>query len=175
MIGTPANASFEDKEKEMSLYRRRFPFQLSEEARCVLFEENEELSVKIYRTSGRKHSFHESESAFIVLDRNRKEKIGVRLERRECAVTGGSCICLFSERFLHWYSNAQKDNDAYYTLHISDKSGAIALFRAFTANKTVAVFMFERLCALDIQCLNAIDLYREERARILREVWFGGL
>ena len=175
MIGTPANASFEDKEKEMSLYRRRFPFQLSEGAQCVLFEENEELSVKIYRSNGRKHRFHESESAFIVLDRNRKEKIGVRLERRECAVTGGSCICLFSERFLHWSSNAQKDNDAYYTLHISDKSGAIALFRAFTANKTVAVFMFERLCALDIQCLNAIDLYREERARILREVWFGGL
>lgn len=162
-------------EQEMNLYRRRFPFRIPEGQQCVLFEENDELSVKIYRGNGQWQGLGENKNEFISYGRESEESIQVQLVKEHVMEESGASVGLLSETLLSSHSDCQKSRSVYYTLQICDKEGATALFRAFTANETVADRLFERLCSMEISCTTAIDFYREARKHILQELWFYGI
>ena len=143
--------------------------------RCVLFEENEELSVKVFRAIDGNQCLDCANDSFVLYDGERKERVVVRLRRQEISLNGSTRIRLFSETYFKNRTKSEKSAIVYYTLQISDHDGSFALFRAFSANKTVADRLFEQFFSLDVSCINAIDLYRENRMRVLRELWFCGM
>ena len=172
MINTN-NITFEKLDAEICSYRRSFPFRTPDGAQCILFEENKEVSDKIYRAKGKNTGLDDASNAFILIDSQRKEKVNVRHERQEISLNGRTHIRLFSEHCLARSVTYKNEND-YYTLQICDPDGSFALFRAFSMSKEIANRLFEALCLTDVSCLNAIDYYREARMNLLQECWIRG-
>ena len=161
-------------DEEMSAYRRRFSFEIPENVQCILFEENQEFSVKIYRAIKEKERYNfEKEKTFFDAFKER-DKLCISFERQGFSLNQNTYVRLFSERVLASQTTSDRKNDVYYTLQVCDKEGSFALFRAFSANKSVANRLFEKLCSWDTSSSNAIDFYREARLHVLRELWFFG-
>ena len=159
-------ATFSDE--EMDVYRNSFPVWFPEDAQCVLWEKDEDLFVRVFRTNAAENLPLFAENVFVLDD---EKKVRICLERQTANADGSAYITLLSERLLfHTFGG-----NVYYTLQISDHSGTVALFRAFSASENFADKLFEAFSSSDIGCAHAIDFYRDTRQAILREIWRRGL
>lgn len=172
MINTN-NVACKKLDEAICFYRRSFPFRMPDGAQCILFEENEELSVKIFRIKGENTDSDDTYNALTLVGNQQKEKVSVRLECQEISLNGRTRIRLFSEHCMT-RSGISNGKNVYYTLQICDADSSFALFRAFSMSKEIANRLFEALCLTDVSSLHAIDYYREARAKLLHECWICG-
>ena len=161
-------------ESEVALYRRRFPFPLVEGMKCVLYEENEEISVRIYRASLSETPLKWENLQFVSHCKESEEKVFIRLERQTYLKDTGASVRLLSECLHGALLMDENDENEYYTLHICGEDGSVVLFRAFSKSAVIAYRLFDRICQSPLATDNAIDFFRESRALILRELWLHG-
>ena len=152
-------------------YRRRFAFPIPEAAQCIHYEENEEISVRIYRLRGGESTYDWDHCHFLSFSASQDEKVRIQIERQRHFAENETTVRLFSEGRINVAEERIEYENAYYTLHICNGE-RILLFRAFSQNERLAHELFDRMCALHVDCFCAPDVYRAVRDEILREAWF---